>query len=49
MVGGLKPIVLAEKCAMEPESGEFVQILNASGNHWMTISTIRCAPGEISV
>lgn len=49
LVGGLQPVVLAEKFAMQPESGKFVQILNAGRSHWMTVSTIGCAPGEINI
>ena len=49
LVGGLQPVVLAEKLAMQPELGEFVQILNAGRSHWMTVSTIGCAPGEINI
>ena len=44
-----QPIVLAEKFALQPQSGEFVHILNANGNHWMTVSTVGCVPGEINV
>ena len=49
LVSGLQPVVLAEKFAMQPQSGEFVQILNAGRSHWMTVSTIGCELGEINV
>ncbi len=32
---------------MEPQTGEFIQVLNAGSSHWMTVSIIGCAPGNI--
>ena len=40
---------LAQKFAMEPQAGEFVQVLNVNGNHWMTISTVGCTTGSVKV
>ena len=34
---------------MEPQAGEFVQILNVGECHWVTISTIRCPASTIKV
>ena len=48
-VGGFQAPSLAQKFAMEPKTGEFVQVLNVSGNHWITISTIGCKPGSLRV
>ena len=47
-IGGLQPPSLAQKFAMEPQTGEFVQVLNVSGNHWITISTIGCEASTLN-
>ena len=49
MVEGLQATALVQKFAMEPQAGEFVQIVNVSGNHWITISTIGCTAGSVQV
>ncbi len=49
LVGGLQAPALAEKNAMEPQSGEFVQILCVGQNHWITVSTIGCPQGLVRV
>ena len=41
--------VLAVQYAMEPQKGEFVQILNLQGNHWITVSNVGCQPGHINM
>ena len=48
-VGGLQSTTLSEKFAMEPQSGEFVQVLLINKNHWITISTIGCKRSSINV
>ena len=48
-VGGLQSVVLAEKYALLPQPGEFLQILNVNGNHWILISTIGCPPATVNV
>lgn len=48
-IGGLQPPSLAQKFAMEPQTGKFVQVLNVSGNHWITISTIGCEASTLNV
>ena len=48
-VGGLQSPVLAQKCAMEPQTGTFIQVLNASESHWFTISNIGCPQGSLKV
>ena len=35
--------------AFEPQSQEFVQILNMNGNHWVTVSAIGCDRGHLNV
>ena len=39
-VGGLQPTALSQKFAMGPPTGDFVQVLNVSGSHWIIISTM---------
>ena len=48
-IGGLQSTVLAENFSMEPQAGEFVQILNVGGCHWITISTIGRPPSTVKV
>ena len=48
-VGSLQPPVLATQLAMEPQGGEFMQIVNIGTNHWITLSTVGCQPGHINV
>ena len=33
----------------EKELGDFVQILNSNGNHWICISNLGCKPGVVEV
>ena len=39
----------ASVLAMEPQAGEFVQVLNLHENHCIVVSTIGCKPGCINV
>ena len=48
-IGSLKFPLLANTMALEPQGGEFIQILNINGNHRITISNIGCEPGHIDV
>ena len=48
-IGSLQFPLLANTMALEPQGGEFIQILNINGNHWITISSIGCEPGHINV
>ena len=48
-VHGLEPVALAETLSFSVQSGEFVQILNISRCHWVTISNIGCKPGHINI
>ena len=41
-VGSLQQPVLASNLAMEPQIGEFVQVLNLWENHWIVAYTIGC-------
>ena len=49
VVGGLQSTTLAKSFAMEPQTGEFVQILNINDNHWIAVSTIGCQPSTLNV
>ena len=40
---------MATQLAMEPQGGEFVQIINIHGNHWITPSNVGRKPGYINV
>ena len=31
------------------QRGEFVQVLNVAGNHWITVSNMWCQPGEVNI
>ena len=48
-VGGLQPPVVATSLSMEPQTHEFVQIVNVHNNHWIVLSTIACQPSSIKV
>ena len=49
MIGGFQAKILGEVLAFEPETTEFVQILNVASSHWITVSTIGCCFGEINI
>ena len=40
---------MIHKFTMEPQAGEFVQVLNVSNNHRITISTIGCETFAVNV
>ena len=48
-VGGLQPPVVVTSLGMEPQTHEFVQVVNASNNHWIVLSTIGCQPSSINI
>ena len=48
-IGGLQSVVLAEKFALIPQTGEFLQVLNVNNNHWVLLSTIGCPPATVNV
>ena len=48
-MGGLQPPVLGDTLAFEIQRGEFIQILNVSGSHWITVSNVGSQPGQINV
>ena len=48
-IGGLQPPSLAQKFAMERQTGEFVQVLDISGNHWIMITKNGCEASTLNV
>ena len=48
-IGGLQNTLLAKNMQFQIERGRFVQILNVSGIHWITIANVGCAQGEVAV
>ena len=48
-VGGLESVALGETLAFSVQRGEFVQVLNTAGSHWITVSNIGCKPGTVSI
>ena len=48
-VGGLESVALAETLAFSVQPGEFVQLLNVSRCHWVTIANIGCKPGYVNI
>lgn len=49
LVEGLQTTVLGESLGMNPQPGEFVQIVCVRGNHWVCVSTVGCPPSTIKV
>ena len=48
-MGGLQDTVLAETLSFNIQQGEFVQVLNILGNHWLTVLTVGCQPGLVNI
>ena len=48
-IGSLQAPSLSEKLAMKPPGKEFVQILNVTGNYWITVSNFGCGSSRIEV
>ena len=48
-IGGFQVPTLGAGFAMEPQTGEFVQILCIRNNHWICVSTVGCEPSIINV
>ncbi len=49
LMGGLQPPILAETFNFQIQTGEFVQVLNVYGSHWLTVSNLSCPPGVIKI
>ena len=48
-IGGLQDTAIAETLSFDVQRREFVQVLNVSGCHWVTVSTIGCQPGVVKI
>ena len=48
-IGGLEPVCLGQTLQFTVQRGEFVQILNVSNSHWVTLSNIGCKPGTVNI
>ena len=48
-IRGLTNTSLNETLTFTIQKGEFVQVLNVSGCHWITISTLECQQGVVNV
>ena len=48
-IGGLQRTTLGQTLSYAVERGEFVQILNIRGNHWITTSSVGCSPNHLNI
>ena len=48
-IGGLQSTILGETLTFDIQRGNFVQVLNVSRSHWITISNIGCEPETIAI
>ena len=48
-MAGLQPPTLQRVFAFQVHSGEFVQIIHVSNNHWCVVSTVGCQSGVVRV
>lgn len=48
-IGGLQTTARSEVLAFDVETGEFVQIMNVSNSHYITIANFGCPPAEIDI
>ena len=48
-IGGLQNSLLVQNMQFQIERGRFVQILNVSSSHWITIVNVGCVQGEVHV
>ena len=46
-IGGLQNTLLAQNMQFQIKTGRFVQILNVSESHWITIANVGCVQGEV--
>ena len=45
---GLQDTILGWSMQFSIEGGEFVQVLNVFGSHWIAVSTVGCEKGEVN-
>ena len=48
-IEGFQKPFLGTQLAMEPQAGEFVQILCVRNSHWICVSTVGCKPSTVNV
>jgi hypothetical protein len=48
-IGGLQPVVVAIAEGYTKPQGQFIQIVNVKGQHWITLSNIGCRAGTVRV
>lgn len=48
-VGGLESVALDKTLAFSVQRGEFVQVFNTTGSHWIMVSNIGCKPGTVNI
>ena len=48
-IGGLQDTLLGETLSFEIQHGVFVQILNVSQSHWITVSNVGCKKGVVNI
>jgi len=48
-IGGLQDTLLGETLSFEIQHGEFVQILNVSQSHWITVSNVGCKKRVVNI
>lgn len=48
-IGGLQPVVVALAEGYTKPQGQFIQIVNVKGQHWITLSNIGCRAGTVKV
>ena len=48
-VSGLQTVCLQAKQGFDIQRQSFVQVLNVSSNHWITVSNVGCKEGEVNV
>ncbi|CAG2207725.1 unnamed protein product [Mytilus edulis] len=48
-IDGLQPVTVALAEGYKKPKGQFIQIINVSGKHWLTLSNIHCPPNSVRV
>ncbi|CAG2237683.1 PARP10_14_15 [Mytilus edulis] len=48
-IDGFQPVTVALAEGYKKPKGQFIQIINVSGQHWITLSNIRCPPYTVRV
>ena len=48
-IDGMENCVLAENNSFSIQRGEFIQIVNSTGQHWVTVTSIGCPVGKVKI